>query len=201
MLRTSNAFQQLCFRPSPSRTSHVICIYNSHCICEEERFMFYVLLLFICQILSINCQCTYISFTIFLFFSILLRTFQIDLVFWWQTNWRRPKGIDSRVRRKFKGCTLMPNIGYGSDKKTRHYLPNGFKKFVVHNISELELLMMHNRYLSTWYVQDGCYTPIPYFIYIHYSKSLLMFYFWWFNAGLTVLKLPTMCQHRRGKLL
>ncbi|KAJ3688535.1 hypothetical protein LUZ61_017699 [Rhynchospora tenuis] len=60
-------------------------------------------------------------------------------------SWRRPKGIDSRVRRKFKGCTLMPNIGYGSDKRTRHYLPNGFKKFVVHNVSELELLMMHNR--------------------------------------------------------
>ncbi|KAF7108551.1 hypothetical protein CFC21_109000 [Triticum aestivum] len=62
-----------------------------------------------------------------------------------QQSWRRPKGIDSRVRRKFKGCTLMPNIGYGSDKKTRHYLPNKFKKFVVHNVSELELLMMHNR--------------------------------------------------------
>ncbi|VAI34117.1 unnamed protein product [Triticum turgidum subsp. durum] len=60
-------------------------------------------------------------------------------------SWRRPKGIDSRVRRKFKGCTLMPNIGYGSNKKTRHYLPNKFKKFVVHNVSELELLMMHNR--------------------------------------------------------
>ncbi|XP_038984293.1 60S ribosomal protein L32-1-like [Phoenix dactylifera] len=60
-------------------------------------------------------------------------------------SWRRPKGIDSRVRRKFKGCTLMPNIGYGSDKMTRHYLPNRFKKFVVHNVSELELLMMHNR--------------------------------------------------------
>ncbi|KMZ63201.1 60S ribosomal protein L32-1 [Zostera marina] len=60
-------------------------------------------------------------------------------------SWRRPKGIDSRVRRKFKGVTLMPNIGYGSDKKTRHFLPNKFRKFVVHNVNDLELLMMHNR--------------------------------------------------------
>ncbi len=43
-----------------------------------------------------------------------------------QESWRRPKGIDSRVRRKFKGCgIIMPNIGYGSNKKTRHLMPTG----------------------------------------------------------------------------
>jgi len=61
-------------------------------------------------------------------------------------SWRRPKGIDSRVRRKFKGCGInMPNIGYGTNKKHRHLLPSGFRKFVVSNIKDLEMLMMHNR--------------------------------------------------------
>lgn len=39
----------------------------------------------------------------------------------------------------------MPKIGYGSNKKTRNVLPNGFLKFLVNNVAELELLMMHNR--------------------------------------------------------
>merc|ERR1711860_361036 len=62
-----------------------------------------------------------------------------------KSNWRKPKGIDNRVRRRFKGQFLMPNIGYGSSKKTRHLLPDGFKKFLVHNIKELEVLLMQNR--------------------------------------------------------
>lgn len=39
----------------------------------------------------------------------------------------------------------MPNIGYGSAQRTRHMLPSGFKKFIVHNVKELEVLMMQNR--------------------------------------------------------
>jgi len=39
----------------------------------------------------------------------------------------------------------MPKIGYGSNKKTRHLLPNGFKKFLVNNVKEVDLLLMHNK--------------------------------------------------------
>lgn len=38
----------------------------------------------------------------------------------------------------------MPNIGYGSNKKTRHVMPNGFKRFLVKNEKDVELLLMHN---------------------------------------------------------
>lgn len=60
-------------------------------------------------------------------------------------SWRKPRGIDSRFRRQFKGTGPMPSIGHGSDKKTRNLLPNGFYKFTVSNVAQLELLLMMNR--------------------------------------------------------
>merc|ERR1712018_338321 len=60
-------------------------------------------------------------------------------------NWRKPKGIDNRVRRRFKGMYVMPNTGFGSAKATKHMLPIGFRKVLVHNVKELEVLMMQNK--------------------------------------------------------
>merc|ERR1711924_183799 len=60
-------------------------------------------------------------------------------------SWRRPKGIDGRCRRRMgKGLPKLPKIGYGTAKAQRHLLPNGLLKFVVANVKDLELLMMHN---------------------------------------------------------
>jgi large subunit ribosomal protein L32e len=53
--------------------------------------------------------------------------------------------MESRVRMRFNGTEPHPNIGYGSNKKTRHLLPSGYLKFTVNNVAELELLMMHNK--------------------------------------------------------
>jgi large subunit ribosomal protein L32e len=39
----------------------------------------------------------------------------------------------------------MAKIGYGSDAKTKYLCPSGFKKFLVRNEKELEILLMNNR--------------------------------------------------------
>ncbi|XP_053460341.1 60S ribosomal protein L32-like [Nycticebus coucang] len=60
-------------------------------------------------------------------------------------NWQKRRGTDNRVQRIFKGQILMPNIGYRSNKKTKHMLPSGFRKFLVHNVKELKVLLMCNK--------------------------------------------------------
>lgn len=46
-------------------------------------------------------------------------------------SWRAQRGIDNKVRRKYRGYDIKPRIGYGTIAKARHVLPNGFKKFTI----------------------------------------------------------------------
>ena len=55
------------------------------------------------------------------------------------------RGIDCSTRRRFKGRQKMPKIGNKQDKKTRHVLANGFKKMLIANEADMELLLMNNR--------------------------------------------------------
>lgn len=54
--------------------------------------------------------------------------------------WRRPSGIDSRMRQKKKGLPKSVNVGYKGPKETRNLHPLGYREVLVHNLQELGMI-------------------------------------------------------------
>ena len=53
-------------------------------------------------------------------------------------NWRRPRGIDSKMRRKIKGWPKCPEAGYRGPKAARGLHPSGYEEVLVYNADDLD---------------------------------------------------------------
>jgi len=52
-------------------------------------------------------------------------------------RWRRPHGIDSKMRKKVKGWPASPTVGYQSPKASRGLHPSGYVETRVFNVEDL----------------------------------------------------------------
>jgi large subunit ribosomal protein L32e len=55
-------------------------------------------------------------------------------------NWRKPKGIDNKMRKQVSGVPPIVKVGYRGPRKARGLHPSGYRDRLVHNVRDLEKL-------------------------------------------------------------
>lgn len=53
-------------------------------------------------------------------------------------NWRRPRGLDNKMRQKRKGWPPTPETGYRGPKQARGLHPSGYEEILVRNPDEID---------------------------------------------------------------